>query len=98
VWALTEEELSVVFDVSADEIRAWLTEGLAGIHGDALDDLTAATVLLQARLKEGQVAEVVRRPVPKLGGLSLVELAMTHRHAELRQVVEQSFDLRKVQP
>lgn len=47
-----------------------------------------ATDALRSRLRPGRVAEVVRRPAPALQGRSLLQLALAHRHTDVRKAVE----------
>ena len=57
-----------------------------------------ATDLLDRRVKRERIPAVVRRPATKLGGCSLLDLAFSGRHAEVREAVAAMFDLRRVQP
>lgn len=98
VWALREEELAQVFDVGPDEVRRWLVEGVTEAHALDVSDMIEATAALQARIRPERVAEVVSPPAVALDGHSLLDLALGHRHAELRTVVARMFDLRRIQP
>lgn len=98
LWALEEQDLARVFDVSADEIRRWVVDGVPEIHVLHLSDLVVATDTLQGRLRRETVAEIVRRPAPTLQGRSLLQLALAHRYADVRAAVEEWLNLRRVQP
>lgn len=95
-WALADEELAHVFDIGAGEVGGWLVSGVPATHESQLRDMVAGTDALESRLRPGRVAEVVRRPAAVLGGLSLLQLALAHRHAEVHAAVEKVFDIRRV--
>lgn len=65
---------------------------------EAEEDLVVATKLLRRYVREDQIPVVIRRPVERLGGQSLLDLAHDGRFAEVRAAVEAAFDLRGVQP
>lgn len=98
VWALADEELARVFNVSPDDVRRWLADGVPEAHASNLNDMVVATEALRSRLRPRRVAEVVRRRAPVLGGCSLLEMARAHRHADVRTAVERMFDIRRAQP
>lgn len=98
VWGLTDRELAQVLHIEPSVARAWIKGGVPDSHTSAVKELGAATSALQSRLTPDIVAEVVRRSAPSLEGLSLVEFAIAHTHQDLRQAVEQMFDLRRTQP
>lgn len=97
-WALGDEELAQACGTDVADMHTWLAHGVPEHQASTLEDLLTATVLLVAHVREERVADVVRRAAPAMGGRSLLELALAHRHEEVRKAVKDMFDLRRVQP
>ena len=60
--------------MSRQAIGKWRRRGVPPERAGAVADLAAATDLLVRHLKRDRIPAVVRRPIPALGGVSLVEL------------------------
>ncbi len=73
-WQLSQAKAARLFGVSRQAFAKWLQRGVPADHAVAAADLRAATDLLERHLKRDRIPAVVRRPIPKLDGLSLLEL------------------------
>ena len=73
-WGLSQAEAARLFGVSRQAIGKWRRRGVPPDRASAVADLAAATDLLVHHLKRDRIPAVVRRPIPALGGVSLVEL------------------------
>ena len=98
LWGISHAEAARLFGVSRQAFSKWLRSGIPADRTPAVADLSAATDLLDQRIKRERIPAVVRRPAEMLHGLSLLELAAAGRHAEVRDAVGAMFDLRRVQP
>ena len=74
VWALSQAEAARLFGVSRQAVGKWLRRGVPPERAGAASDLAAATDLLVRHLKRDRIPAVVRRPIPSLGGVSLLDL------------------------
>ena len=74
VWNLSQAEAARLFGVSRQAVGKWLRYGVPPERAGAVSDLAAATDLLVHYLKRDRIPAVVRRPIPSLGGVSLVNL------------------------
>ena len=74
VWDMKQAEAARLFGVSRQAIGKWLRRGVPAERAGAVADLAAATDLLVHYLKRDRIPAVVRRPIPLLGGISLVNL------------------------
>lgn len=74
VWQLSQAKAAALFGVSRQAFAKWLQRGVPADHAVAVADLTAATDLLERYLKRDRIPAVVRRPIPKLDGVSLLDL------------------------
>ena len=73
-WALTQAEAARFFGVSRQAVGKWLRQGVPPERAGAISDLAAATDLLVHHLKCDRIPAVVRRPIPSLDGVSLMDL------------------------
>ncbi len=73
-WGLRQAEAARLFGVSRQAIGKWRRRGVPPERAEAVADLAAATDLLVHHLKRDRIPAVVRRPIPPLGGVSLVDL------------------------
>ena len=73
-WGLSQAEAARLFGVSRQAVGKWRRRGVPPERAGAVADLAAATDLLVRHLKRDRIPAVVRRPIPALGGVSLVEL------------------------
>ncbi len=60
--------------MSRQAVGKWLRQGAPSDRAGAVADLSAATDLLVRHLERDRIPAVVRRPIPALGGESLVAL------------------------
>ena len=74
VWDLSQAAAARLFGVSRQAFGQWLRHGAPAERAVAVADLAAATDLLVRYLKRDRIPAVVRRPVPALGGVSLMDL------------------------
>ena len=98
LWGLSNAAAAGVFGVSRQAFSKWLKSGPPASRADAVADLAAATDLLDRYVKRERIAAVVRRPAPILEDRSLLDLASDGETRRMAEVVEQMFDLRRVQP
>lgn len=73
-WGLSQAEAARLFGVSRQAVGKWRRRGVPSERAGAVADLAAATDLLLRHLKRDRIPAVVRRPIPALDGVSLVEL------------------------
>lgn len=74
VWGTSQAEAARLLGVSRQAVGKWLQRGAPPARAGALADLAAATDLLVRHLKRDRIPAVVRRPIPALGDVSLVDL------------------------
>ena len=74
VWGVSQAEAARLFGISRQAVSKWLARGAPAARVDALADLSAATELLVRYLKRDRIPAVVRRPIPALGEVSLMDL------------------------
>lgn len=74
VWQLSQAKAAALFGVSRQAFAKWLQRGVPAGHAVAVADLKAATDLLERYVKRDRIPAVVRRPIPKLDGFSLLDL------------------------
>ena len=98
LWGLSNAKAASFFGVSRQAFAQWIDDEPPASRADAIADYAAATNLLDRHLKRERIAGVVRRSAPALGDRSLVEMAESGLHREVREAVERMFDLRRVQP
>jgi len=74
VWGLSQADAARLFGVSRQAVGQWLRQGAPSDRAGPMADLSAATDLLVRHLERDRIRAVVRRPIPALGGESLVVL------------------------
>ena len=74
VWGLSQAEAARLFGVSRQTVGRWLRQGAPSNRAGAMADLAAASDLLVGHLERDRIPAAVRRPIPALGGESLVAL------------------------
>ena len=74
VWGTSQAEAARLLGVSRQAVGKWLQRGAPPARAGALADLAGATELLLRYLKRDRIPGVVRRPIPALGGVSLMDL------------------------
>ena len=89
-WDLSQAEAARLFGVSRQAVGKWRRRGVPPERAGAGADLAAATDLLVRHLKRDRIPAVVRRPIPALDGVSLVELL---GHGDTRAVLAACRDM-----
>jgi hypothetical protein len=74
VWDVNQAQAARLFGVSRQAIGKWMRRGVPSDRAGAVADLAAATDLLVHYVKRDRIPAVVRRPIPTLGGISLMSL------------------------
>ena len=98
LWGLSNAAAARMFGVSRQAFTKWLNTGPPAARVAAVEDVAAATDILDRYVKRERIPAVVRRQAPALGGESLLDLVES---GNTRTVVERTrvmFDLRRVQP
>ena len=95
VWQLSQAKAATLFGVSRQAFAKWLHRGVPADHAVAVADLRAATDLLERHLKRDRIPAVVRRPIPKLDGVSLLELLGQGDTNRLLSACREMFDFER---
>ena len=74
VWGVSQAEAARLLGVSRQAVGKWRARGAPPARVNAFADLSAATELLVRYLKRDRIPAVVRRPIPAVGGVSLMDL------------------------
>jgi hypothetical protein len=98
VWQLSASQAAGCFGVSRQAYAKWHTSGVPADRRAEVRLADDATRLLLDHVRVDRVPAVVRRPVERLGGRSLLDLARTDGFGAVRDEVATTFDLRRVQP
>lgn len=96
-WDLSQAEAARRFHVSRQAFGKWLRCGAPAERAVAVSDLAAATDLLVRHLKRDRIPAVVRRPIPALGGVSLMDLLGRGETRELLALCREMFRFERVQ-
>lgn len=91
VWDLSQSAAARLFGVSRQAVSKWMEGGAPAERAAVIADLSAATDLLVHYLKRDRIPAVVRRPVARLGGHSLLDLLQQGRSHELLQACRDMF-------
>ena len=91
LWGLSRTELGAMFGVSRQAVSKWLAHGVPPDRVVVVADVDAITDLLDRYLRRERIAAVVRRPAPRLGGRSLIELIAAGGSAEALDLTRQMF-------
>lgn len=95
LWQLSQAKAAALFGVSRQAFAKWLQRGVPADHAVAVADLKAATDLLERYLKRDRIPAVVRRPVPKLDGVSLLDLFGRGDTKRLLSACREMFDFER---
>lgn len=95
LWQLSQAKAAALFGVSRQAFAKWLQRGVPADHAVAVADLKAATDLLERYLKRDRIPAVVRRPVPKLDGGSLLDLVGRGDTKRLLSACREMFDFER---
>ena len=96
VWNLSQAEAARLFGVSRQAVGKWLRQGVPPERTGAASDLAAATDLLVRHLKRDRIPAVVRRPIPALDDLSLMDLLVQGDTRALLAVCRDMFRFERV--
>ena len=97
VWQLSQAKAAASFRVSRQAFGKWLQRGVPADHAVAVADMRAATDLLERYLKRDRIPAVVRRPMPALDGVSLLDLLGEGDTGNLLSACRDMFDFGRVQ-
>ena len=92
VWQLSQAKAAALFGVSRQAFSKWLQRGVPADHAMTVADLKAATDLLERYLKSDRIPAVVRRPIPRLDGVSLLDLLGQGETKRLLSACRDMFD------
>ena len=96
VWGLSQAEVARLFGVSRQAVGKWLQQGAPTERAGAVSDLAAATDVLVRYLKRDRIPAVVRRPIPALHGVSLLDLLSRGETPALLAVCRDMFRFERV--
>lgn len=88
----TSQEAAECLRVTPGTLRRWLHVGVPVGRHDGVTALCAVADVLSQHLRPERIHSVVRRPAAGLGGLTLVEYAITKGPAETLAIARQMFD------
>ena len=96
VWQLSQAKAAASFRVSPQAFGKWLQRGVPADHAVAVADMRAATDLLERYLKRDRIPAVVRRPIPTLDGVSLLDLLGRGDTGRLLSACREMFDFQRI--
>jgi transcriptional regulator with XRE-family HTH domain len=91
LWQLSRTELGELFGISRQAVSKWLDSGVPPERAARVAEIEAVTDLLERYLKRDRIPAVVRRPAPRLGGTSLLDMVATGRSAEALALTREMF-------
>ena len=97
LWDLSQSEAARLFGVSRQALSKWFRQGIPSERAQATADLAAASDLLVRYIKRERIPAVVRRAIPALGGVSLLDLLERGRTDELLKACRDMFDFERTQ-
>ena len=97
LWDLSQSEAARLFGVSRQALSKWFRQGIPSERAQATVDLAAANDLLVRYIKRERIPAVVRRAIPALGGVSLLDLLEQGRTGELLKACRDMFDFERAQ-
>ena len=97
LWDLSQSEAARLFGVSRQALSKWFRQGIPSERARATADLAAASDLLVRYIKRERIPAVVRRAIPALDGVSLLDLLEQGRTGELLKACRDMFDFERAQ-
>lgn len=98
LWHLSRAELGELFGVSRQAVSKWITDGVPGDRAPQVAEVDAITDLLDRYLKRDRIPAVVRRPAPRLEGVSLIGLVTSGRGSDALRLTRQMFTFTDLHP
>lgn len=98
MWDLSVSKTARMFGVSRQAFQKWLDNRPPADRLQDVARLDRATQLLVDHVRPTRVPAVVRRPSERLGGRSLLDVALDGDLETLVRELERTFDLGRVQP
>lgn len=95
LWQLSQAKAAALFGVSRQAFAKWLERGVPGNRVVAAADLMNATKLLEHYLKRDRIPAVVRRPIPRLEGASLLDLLSRGDTKQVLSACRDMFDFER---
>ena len=95
VWQLSQAKAAALFGVSRQAFAKWLQRGVPADQAVAVADLRAATDLLERYLKRDRIPAVVRRPIARFDGVSLLDLLGQGDTNRLLSACREMFDFER---
>lgn len=97
LWDLSQSEAARLFGVSRQALSKWFRQGIPSDRAQATADLAAASDLLVRYIKRERIPAVVRRAIPALDGVSLLDLLEQGRTGEVLKACRDMFDFERAQ-
>lgn len=97
LWDLSQSEAARLFGVSRQALSKWFRQGIPSERTQATADLAAASDLLVRYIKRERIPAVVRRAIPALDGVSLLDLLEQGRTDEVLKACRDMFDFERAQ-
>lgn len=98
VWDLSVSKTARMFGVSRQAFQKWLDSRPPADRLTDVARLDRATQLLVDHVRPTRIPAVVRRPAERLGGRSLLDVALDGNLDTVVAELERTFDLSRVQP
>lgn len=98
VWDLSVSKTARMFGVSRQAFQKWLDSRPPADRLTDVARLDRATQLLVDHVRPTRIPAVVRRPAKRLGGRSLLDVALDGDLDTVVAELERTFDLSRVQP
>ena len=92
VWGLSQSEAARLLGVSRQAVSKWIENGVPADRSELVANLAAATDLLVHYLKRDRIPAVVRRPIPALRNISLLQMLAQGDSSELLKTCRNMFD------
>lgn len=91
-FGLSKTGLAGLFGVRRQAVDQWLARGVPPERQDKVATVEALVDLLDRKLKPDRLPGVARRPAAAYGGETMLDMIRQDRHAELLEIVRDSFD------
>ncbi len=95
-WKLSQDDMASIFQVRPETVSEWMQHGVPLERVEAVCDLDVATTKLVQHFKYDRIPEIVRRPSPARGGVSLMDLLKQGDTAKLVEACSDMFRFDRV--